>query len=181
METKTFDFAAKKMNSIESAVNSLNENQRIGIFNSYLMNNNYDYSIIYKHELEEYINLKKFKVYELFTLFKEADENDEYFLIQLSTKKIKSSNYLNGLFTSIASWKDLRRWLNDNSEILAQFNYKGLISDKMANDFKNMCKELNEVNSDTLECVLFDDDAITENWDELYAQVLKDAKEYEEE
>lgn len=181
METKTFDFAAKKMNSIESAVRTLNENQRIGIFNAYLMNNNYDYSIIYKHELEEYINLKNFKVYELFKLFKEADENDEYFLIQLSTKKIKSSNYLNGLFNSIASWKDLIRWLNDNSEILAQFNYKGLISDKMANDFKNMCKELNEVNSDTVDCVLFDDDTIVENWDELYAQVLKDAKEYEEE
>lgn len=79
METKTFDFASKKMDSIESAVRRLNENQRIGIFNSYLMNNNYDYSIIYKHELEEYINLKNFKVYELFKLFKEVDENDDYF------------------------------------------------------------------------------------------------------
>lgn len=103
------------------------------------------------------------------------------FLIQLSTKKIKSSNYLNGLFSYIASWKDLISWLNDNSEILAQFNYKGFISDKMANDFKDMCKELNEVNSDTVDCVLFDDDTIVENWYELYTQVLKDAKEYEEE
>lgn len=181
METKNFDFNVEKKNSIISSISNLNENNRINIFNSYLDNNSYDYRLIYKHELDEYINLKKFSVCDLFTILKEANENDDYFLIQLSTKKLKSSSYLNGLFSSICSWKDLANWLNDNSEILIQFNFQHQLSDRMSEDFKKICEKLNQINMDNIDYILFDDDTLTENWDELYKNTLKEDKEYQQE
>lgn len=181
MEKNNINFSEKKCQSIVATIKDLFEQHRVNIFNTYLDNNNYDYRIIYKHELDEYINLKNFKVCELFELFKNANENDDYFLIQLSTKKLKSSCLLNILFSNVGSWKDLGNWLNTNPNILEQFNYKHFISDRMSRDFKELCQNLNEINMDVIDYVLFDGDTISEDWDKLYENTLKEAKEYEEE